>query len=197
MSLNQWQIGILRPCSARYAAIALTGLSILGCSNTAPSNTISTTQSKNLECIAPAEPGGGLDLTCKLAANSLKKSNLIQQPMRVSYLPGAIGAVAYKNIITTRTKDGSVIVAASTGSALNLAQGKFADYDENAVRWLAALGADYGVVVVKADSPWENLNDLMEALKSDPNSVVFSTSGATGSQDWMKAALRCVPFSQV
>ena len=160
-----------------------------GCNSSTESNLTSETERKNLECVAPAKPGGGFDLTCRLAANSLQKSNLIEQPMQVTYLPGGIGAVAYNNIVGTRKEDNNVIVAASTGSALNLAQGKFGEYDENAVRWLATLGADYGVVVVKADSPWQNLEDLMEALKKEPNSVVFGASGSIGSQDWMKAAL--------
>lgn len=164
-------------------------LSLQGCNSTTESNNTVETEKKNLECVAPAKPGGGFDLTCRLAANSLQKSNLIEQPMQVKYLPGGIGAVAYNNIVGTRPEDSNVIVAASTGSALNLAQGKFGEYDENAVRWLAALGADYGVVVVKADSPWQNLDDLMQALKENPDTVVFGASGSVGSQDWMKAAL--------
>ncbi len=180
---------LINRCKTWVFTITLLGLSLQGCSNTTESNTTSETQRNNLECIAPAKPGGGFDLTCRLVANSLEKSNLIEQPMQVTYLPGGIGAVAYNNIVGTRPEDNNVIVAASTGSALNLAQGKFGEYDENAVRWLAALGADYGVVVVKADSPWQNLDDLMQALKNDPDSVVFGASGSIGSQDWMKAAL--------
>ena len=181
MSIDRWKIW--------FFAVTLVGLSLQGCSNTTESNNNSKTERKNLECIAPAKPGGGFDLTCRLAANSLQKSNLIEQPMQVTYVPGGIGAVAYNKIVGTRNEDSNIIVAASTGSALNLAQGKFGEYDENAVRWLAALGADYGVVVVKADSPWQNLDDLMQALKNEPNKVVFGASGSIGSQDWMKAAL--------
>ena len=181
MLINRWKIW--------FFAVTLAGLSLQGCSNTTESNNTSKTERKNLECVAPAKPGGGFDLTCRLAANSLNASKLIETPMQVKYLPGGIGAVAYNNIVGTRKEDSNVIVAASTGSALNLAQGKFGKYDENAVRWLAALGADYGVVVVRADSPWQNLGDLMGALKKNPNSVVFGASGSIGSQDWMKAAL--------
>ena len=181
MLLNRWKIWFL--------TFTLAGLSLSGCSNTTESNNSSKIERKNLECIAPAKPGGGFDLTCRLAANSLQNSSLIEQPMQVTYLPGGIGAVAYNKVVGTRNQDSNIIVAASTGSALNLAQGKFGEYDENAVRWLAALGADYGVVVVRADSPWQNLGDLMQALKKDPSTVVFGASGSIGSQDWMKAAL--------
>ena len=50
---------------------------------------------KRPECIAPAKPGGGFDLTCKLAQSGLKDNGLLQAPMRVTYMPGGVGAVAY------------------------------------------------------------------------------------------------------
>jgi putative tricarboxylic transport membrane protein len=80
-------------------------------------------------------------------------------------------------------------VAFSGGSLLNLAQGKFGRYNENDVRWLAAVGADYGAVVVAEGSPYKSLKDLMAAVKADPAKVVFGAGGTVGSQDWMKAAL--------
>jgi len=166
----------------------LVGISLPGC-RTTELTTKSKTQRKNLECIAPAKPGGGFDITCRLAANSLKESKLLEQPMLVKYLPGGVGAIAYNNIVGSRNQDSNVIVAASTGSALHLAQGKFGEYDENAVRWLAALGADFGVIVVNSNSPWQNLDDLMQALKKNPESMVVAGGGYIGSQDWMKASL--------
>ena len=54
------------------------------------------------ECIAPAKPGGGFDLTCKLAQSSLLNGKYISDPMRVTYMPGGIGAVAINNINAQR-----------------------------------------------------------------------------------------------
>jgi putative tricarboxylic transport membrane protein len=51
------------------------------------------------ECIAAAKPGGGFDLTCKLAQSALLQAKLISDPMRITYMPGGIGAVAYNTII--------------------------------------------------------------------------------------------------
>ncbi|MCK2151260.1 tripartite tricarboxylate transporter substrate binding protein [Marinobacter alexandrii] len=144
---------------------------------------------KPTECIAPAKPGGGYDLTCRLAANSLQETGLIDQPMMVSYMPGGIGAVAYNHVNGVRKDDPNLIVAASTGAAVNLALGKFGQYDADEVRWLGALGVDYGAIVVKADAPWQNLKELAQDLKTQPGKIVFSAGGTVGSQDWMKAAL--------
>jgi len=141
------------------------------------------------QCIAPAQPGGGFDLTCRLAQAALKESGVLTSPLRIVYMPGGIGAVAYDHIVAQRPNDGNAIIAFSGGSLLNLAQGKFGKYTENDVRWLAAIGADYGVAVVRDDSPYKNLQDLMAALKEDPTKVVLGADGSVGSQDWMKAAL--------
>ncbi|WP_157270006.1 Bug family tripartite tricarboxylate transporter substrate binding protein [Azohydromonas aeria] len=141
------------------------------------------------ECIAPAKPGGGFDLTCKLAQAALAEGKFIRDPMRVTYMPGGIGAVAYNTIVAQRPEAANTIVAFSGGSLLNLAQGKFGRYGENDVRWLAAIGADYGAVVVSEKSPYKSLQEVLAAMKADPTKVVFGAGGSVGSQDWMKAAL--------
>lgn len=143
----------------------------------------------NTECIAPAKPGGGYDLTCRLAANGLLETGLIESPMMVTYMPGGIGAVAYNHVNGVRTDDPNLIVAASTGAAVNLALGKFGQYDADEVRWLGALGVDYGAIVVSADAPWQSLDELMVALQETPGEIAFGAGGTVGSQDWMKAAL--------
>ena len=141
------------------------------------------------ECIAPAKPGGGFDLTCKLAQAALMEGKYISDPMRITYMPGGIGAVAYNAIVAQRPGEDNTIVAFSGGSLLNLAQGKFGRYNENDVRWLAGVGADFGAVVVSQDSPFKSMKDLVAAVKADPTKVVFGAGGTVGSQDWMKAAL--------
>jgi len=144
---------------------------------------------KRPECIAPAAPGGGFDLTCKLAQSALMNSKLLTKPMRVTYMPGGVGAVAYNAVVAQRPGDAGTITAWSSGSLLNLAQGKFGRFDENAVRWLAGIGTSYGAIAVRNDSPYKNLDDLVKALKADPGKVVIGSSGTVGSQDWMQTAM--------
>ncbi|TDB53615.1 Bug family tripartite tricarboxylate transporter substrate binding protein [Photorhabdus khanii] len=141
------------------------------------------------ECIAPAKPGGGFDLTCKLVQVSLLETKEISKPMRVTFMPGGVGAVAYNAIVAQRPAEAGTIVAFSGGSLLNLSQGKFGRYNVNDVRWLASVGTDYGMIAVRADSPYNTLNDLMNAFKDNPTSIVFGAGASIGSQDWMKTAL--------
>ena len=141
------------------------------------------------ECIAPAKPGGGFDLTCKLAQSGLKETKQLDKPMRVTYMPGGVGAVAYNKIVANDPANDNAIIAFSTGSLLNLAQGKFGQYSEQDVRWLAAVGTDYGMVAVNADSPLKDLKDLAEALKKDPKAISFGAGGSVGGQDWLQTAM--------
>lgn len=146
-------------------------------------------QPANPECVAPAQPGGGFDITCKLAQATLAESGAVPSPMRVSYMPGGIGAVAYNAIVGQRRAEPGTIVAFSAGSLLNIAQGKFGEYDETDVRWVAVVGSDYGAVVTQQDGDYTTLEDLVAAVKADPTSVIIGAGGTIGSQDWMKAAL--------
>jgi putative tricarboxylic transport membrane protein len=141
------------------------------------------------ECIVGAKPGGGFDLTCRILGGALQSTNMIERPMTYTYMEGGVGATAYNHIIGTRPADPGAVVAVSTGSALLLAQKKFGVYDESAVRWVCAIGAEFGSVIVSPDSPYKSLKDLIEAIKAKPQEFSVAGGGAVGSQDWMKAAL--------
>ena len=146
-----------------------------------------------LECIVPSKPGGAMDLTCKLAHQGLLglqgQAHAPPADMHISYLPGGIGAVAWHSLVSQRRAEPDTLVAFSGGSLLNLAQGKFGKARAEDVRWVAALGADYGMIAVRADSPYKTLGDLVAALKQHPEKVLIGVSGTIGSQDWLKMAM--------
>lgn len=150
-------------------------------------------QAAGLECIVPSKPGGAMDLTCKLAQKGLRGLQDASHPpkadMHISYLPGGIGAVAWHSLVSQRRAEPNTLVAFSGGSLLNLAQGKFGKATASDVRWVAALGTDYGMIAVRKDSPYKTLGDLLAALKADPSKVLVGVSGTVGSQDWLKMAM--------
>jgi putative tricarboxylic transport membrane protein len=140
------------------------------------------------ECLIPSKPGGAMDLTCKLARKALHDERGAPE-LRLSYLPGGVGAVAWHTLVSQRRSEPNTLVAFSGGSVLNLALGKFGKAGVDDVRWVAAFGADYGMIAVPADSPYRTLDDLLQALRRDPRRVVIGMSGTVGSQDWIKMAL--------
>ena len=148
----------------------------------------------SLECIVPSKPGGAMDLTCKLAQKGLQGLRDSPKPppsdMRITYLPGGIGAVAWHSLVSQRGRaEPNTLVAFSGGSLLNLAQGKFGKAGAGDVRWVVALGTDYGMIAVRADSPYKTLGELLAALKKNPEKVLIGVSGTIGSQDWLKMAM--------
>lgn len=138
-------------------------------------------------CLIPSKPGGAMDMACKLVQSGMKDAGT--PPLTLAYLPGGIGAVAWHTMVSQRRAEPDTLVTFSGGSLLNLAQGKFGKATPGDVRWVAALGADYGMIAVRADSPYRTLADLLAALKRNPSAVLIGVSGTVGSQDWLKMAL--------
>jgi putative tricarboxylic transport membrane protein len=54
------------------------------------------------------------------------------------------------------------------------------------VRFVGAIGADPGVIVVAKDSIYKNLGELMGAIKANPKSVTFAGGSAVGGFDHLK-----------
>ena len=175
-----------------YLALGLSVLTLTACNNaneTASASADEFTGPSRPECIAPAKPGGGFDLTCKLAQSGLKDTGILEDPMRVTYMPGGVGAVAYNKIVANDRANEDAIIAFSTGSILNLSQGKFGKFTEKDVKWLAAVGTDYGAIAVNADSPIKDLAGLVAELKTNPKAISFAAGGSVGGQDWMQTAI--------
>jgi putative tricarboxylic transport membrane protein len=138
------------------------------------------------ECIAPASPGGGWDFTCRQIGKIMYEIGAVDKPIQVTNMAGAGGGLAFNYVVAERNTDAELIVAASSATTTRLAQNAYAGRTADEVRFVGAIGADPGVIVVAADSPYENLNDLLNAIKADPGSVSFAGGSATGGFDHLK-----------
>lgn len=145
--------------------------------------------SRGWECIAPAAAGGGWDLTCRTVGQVLRELELSPGLVRTTNMPGAGGGVAFAHTVGQRNEDPDLLVAASPSTTLRLAQGQYGRLTEDDVRWVGALGAEYGVLAVAADAPWRTLDDLLAAWRADPGSVVVGGGSAVAGQDHMKVLL--------
>lgn len=141
------------------------------------------------ECLAPANAGGGWDLTCRSVGQVLFDMELSPGLVRTTNLPGAGGGVAFARTVAQRSDDPNLLVAASPSTVLRLAQGQYGSLTEDDVRWVGALGAEYGVLAVAADAPWTSLGDLLSVWRRDPTSLVVSGGSAVAGQDHMKVLL--------
>lgn len=141
------------------------------------------------ECIAPANPGGGWDFTCRQIGKILYDIGQVDKPVQVTNMAGGGGGLAYTHVVSERADDSDLIVAASQATATRLAQNAYAGMTADQVRFVGAIGADPGVIVVAADSEYTSLGDLLGAMKSEPGSVSFAGGSAAGGFDHLKVLM--------
>ena len=141
------------------------------------------------ECIAPANPGGGWDFTCRTITKIMYDIGAYDSPIQVTNMAGGGGGLAYGHVVNERNTDDNLIVAASSATATRLAQNAYSGMTYDQVRFLGAIGADPGVIVVAADSPYKNLNDLLDAVIADPANHAFAGGSAAGGFDHLKVLM--------
>ncbi|MEX1058458.1 MAG: tripartite tricarboxylate transporter substrate-binding protein [Natronospirillum sp.] len=142
-----------------------------------------------VECIAPSDPGGGWDFTCRSVGNIMQELSMVSGNVQTTNMAGAGGGVAYAHTVSKRNTDNNLLVAASTATTTRLAQQQFPGMNAGMVKWVGALGADYGIIAVSKDSPYDNLPELMDALKDNPRAVKFSGGSANGGWDHLKVLI--------
>lgn len=140
------------------------------------------------ECIAPADPGGGWDFTCRSVGKLLLELDLVDGPVQVTNMPGGVGAVAFANVAGNRADDSDLIVATSTVGVTQIAQGKYPG-GADTMRWLGMLGTDVGVVLVDDESRFESLEQLLDTMVEDPGALAVAGSSGAGGWDHIRALM--------
>ena len=132
----------------------------------------------SLRIMAPASPGGGWDGTSRAMQSVLQQAGIVDS-VEVFNVPGAGGTIGLAQLATAESgKDdilmmmGLVMVGAilSNDSPVTLAQ----------TTPIARLTAEYEVIVVPASSPYQTLQDLVDAFVEAPGAVSFAGGSAGG-----------------
>ena len=151
---------------------------------------------KSVEFIAPANPGGGWDLTCRSSAKVLQEAKIVPVPITVVNKPGGFGAVVWNDIVRNQRKNDHTLVAFSsvltTQLALKNIKGTYKD-----IAPIASLFVDYGVIAVKKGSPYKTLKDLLTAMKQNAAQVSAAGSSPPGALDHLKLCLMAQSFGIV
>ena len=156
------------------------GLAVTGCQNEAKKSP-SQYPSGNLDFVAPAGVGGGWDTTIRTVAKVLGDTKIVTTPMTVRNAPGAGGAVHLSSLQQNKANANTITVYSPPILFFNL--NGSSPYGFRDTKPLARLIADYAAFIVKADSPYQTIGDIMEALKKDPTSVKIGGTSARGSMD--------------
>lgn len=119
--------------------------------------------------------GGGTDVCNRALALDVGKQ--LGQPVVVDNKPGA-GSSLSISFITRQRPDGYSIASLSTGAVLNQVLSPNIKYDVSKDLTPIAMVAQYQVgVLVRADSPYKTMADLISAAQSSQKPLTYSTAG--------------------
>lgn len=144
----------------------------------------------NISIVAPSGAGGGWDLTARAIAKVMSETGLVEKPITVENRAGGGGAVFMAEYATKEAKNDYMLMTKSPPIIINnlKAEGN-SPYGYKDTTPLAQLTRDYGAIVVKADSEFNSLTDLLDAIKADPTSVTMAGGSAPGSMDHLVGIL--------
>ncbi len=130
---------------------------------------------KSITLVAPYGPGGASDLASRALATVAH--NYIGQPVLVVNKTGASGAVGSAYVKQSKP-DGYTLLLSRVGcNAVAPAIQANLPYKWDDFTMLGLLELNPFVFVVHADSPIKTFKDLVNALKSKPGQLSYSTSG--------------------
>lgn len=137
----------------------------------------------SMTLIAPAGAGGGWDTFMREQQQAMRTNALVGN-VQVVNIPGAAGTIGLGRL-STMDGQANVMMVSGAGLVAGVEQtGSPVTHDD--VTMLGRVVEEYDVVVVPADSPYETLEELVEAWRADPGSIAW-TGGGTFDQLVMTA----------
>lgn len=138
----------------------------------------------NIVMVAPSGAGGGWDLTARAVSKVMSETGLVEKAITVENRAGGGGAVFMAEFATKEANNDYMLMAKSPPIIVNnlKAEGN-SPYGYKDTKPLAQLTRDYGAIVVKADSPYNSLTEILDAIKEDPSSITLAGGSAPGSMD--------------
>jgi tripartite-type tricarboxylate transporter receptor subunit TctC len=140
---------------------------------------------RSIRMIIPAAPGGGVDTVGRVLASQL--SQTLGKSVVPDNKPGA-GTMLGSQELASAAPDGYTLLAITSSHAVNAAVRKLKYDPINDFAMISLVGSAPDILVVNADSPIKNLNELIAAAKKDPGKITFGSAGQ-GSGSHMDAEL--------
>ena len=137
--------------------------------------------SKTIECYAPSGAGGGWDLTIRTVSKTLTETGLVKVAMPVENKAGGGGAVFLTALQSMKKKDNVLTVYSPPLLLINLNGTTPFSYKDTTP--LARLITDYGAFVVRKDSKYTSITQVMADIKVNPTSVKIGGNSSAGSMD--------------
>lgn len=131
---------------------------------------------KPVRLVVPFAPGGGTDLIARTLGHEMSKD--LGQPVIVENKPGAGTMIGTDNVAKS-APDGYSVVVASFAHAINpVFQSKLAYGSNKAFAPVILIGRGPNVLVVRTESPYKSVADVLAAAKSSPEKLTYASQGA-------------------
>jgi putative tricarboxylic transport membrane protein len=125
---------------------------------------------------APAEPGSGWDTTARALAETMQQEDVVDTPIPVQNRTGATGCVWHQAMVNDYTTDPYQIAVTSTPIMSNYLRGD-CELTYKDVRMIATIFVETYILVVPAESQYKSAEELLAAVKKNPESVPIAASG--------------------
>ena len=125
---------------------------------------------KPIEVIVPFKPGGRTDAVARLLGEKIQEDGLLSQPFVIVNADGGAGANAV-NRMQRGDADGHTIVHWHHQSLIAMAM-NLGDFGLDDFKSIGYTGGGSPVWVVKADSDFQTLGDVIAYLKENPRGLV-------------------------
>lgn len=130
---------------------------------------------KPIQMIAAAAPGGGSDVMARTIAQIVASEKLSPQPMVVQNIPGGGSSIGTTQVSRMKGDSHALLVFNPASVAGLLVAGKGAATVRD-LTMIAQLALDEQFIVVKSDSRFKSVKEIVEAAKQKENAV--SVAGA-------------------
>lgn len=133
---------------------------------------------KPVEVVVHTGPGGGSDIFARAITELMHKENLVPQRMQVVNKSGGSSAVAMAYLAERKGETHTIgfFTGVWVTNPLTTKEAKFTIKDLTPI---ARLVLEPAVVAVKADSPYKNMKDVIEAAKKNPGQLKQSGGSVT------------------
>jgi len=131
--------------------------------------------------VIPFPPGGVADTVGRPVADALSRS--LGQPVIVENRAGAGGGIGMAAVAKSKPDGYTILMALSSISIIPEADkilGKQPSYQLDQLKPIARFTADPTVLVVRSDSPWQNYQQFIAAMRKSPGKYNFGSSGNYG-----------------
>ena len=134
-----------------------------------------------VEVVVHTDPGGGSDIFARAIVDMLEKEKLLPQRMNVLNKPGGSGATAMAYLAEKKGDDHTIGFFTNTWLVVPLTR-KEAMVTIDQLTPVTRLVLEPMIVVVKADAPYKNMNDFIEAAKKNPGKLNQSGGSVTAQE---------------